>query len=120
MIDFYNIQFYNQGDTKYDTYETLFINSGGFFSGTAVKEIISRGVPPKKIVIGKPVNPSDASNTGWMESGVLGDALQKGYNDLKWYGGAMYWQYPSDLLGQNIYKAARGLMDLCKKNNDCN
>lgn len=35
-IDFYNIQFYNQGDTKYNTYETLFETSGSFFSGTSV------------------------------------------------------------------------------------
>jgi len=37
MIDFYNVQFYNQGDTKYDTYDGLFTTSSGFFSGTAVK-----------------------------------------------------------------------------------
>ncbi len=37
LIDFYNIQFYNQGDTKYDTYDTLFIKSGGYFNGTSVK-----------------------------------------------------------------------------------
>lgn len=66
MIDFYNIQFYNQGDTKYDNYDELFIHASGFFSGTAVKEIISRGVPAKKIVVGKPVTPGDASNTGYM------------------------------------------------------
>ncbi len=35
-IDFYNVQFYNQGDTKYDTYESLFLKSGGWFSGTSV------------------------------------------------------------------------------------
>lgn len=36
LIDFYNVQFYNQGDTKYDSYETLFMTSGSFFSGTSV------------------------------------------------------------------------------------
>lgn len=120
MIDFYNVQFYNQGDTKYDTYETLFVNSGGYFSGTAVKEIISRGVPPKKIIVGKPVTPSDASNTGWMDSSVLGAALSKGYDDYKWYGGAMFWQYPSDLGGQVISKVITGLKQKCDQNKNCN
>jgi hypothetical protein len=46
----------------------LFINSGGFFSGTAVKEIIKRGVSAKKLIVGKPVTPGDATNTGWMDS----------------------------------------------------
>ena len=35
-IDFYNVQFYNQGDTRYDTYNTLFLQSGSTFSGTSV------------------------------------------------------------------------------------
>lgn len=37
LIDFYNVQFYNQGDTRYNTYDELFIRASGFFSGTAVK-----------------------------------------------------------------------------------
>lgn len=37
LIDFYNIQFYNQGDTKYNSYDELFTKASGFFSGTSVK-----------------------------------------------------------------------------------
>jgi chitinase len=37
LIDWYNIQFYNQGDTKYDTFKTLFEESDGFFKNTAVE-----------------------------------------------------------------------------------
>lgn len=37
MIDFYNIQFYNQGTTSYDTYEKLFKISGGYFPYTSVQ-----------------------------------------------------------------------------------
>lgn len=37
LIDFYNVQFYNQGDNRYDTYETLFVTSGSNFPGTSVK-----------------------------------------------------------------------------------
>jgi chitinase len=36
-IDFYNIQFYNQGPNAYTTYSDLFTNSLGYFSGTSVK-----------------------------------------------------------------------------------
>lgn len=36
-IDFYNIQFYNQGDTTYDTFEKLFVESDGYFRKTSVK-----------------------------------------------------------------------------------
>lgn len=37
MIDFYLIQFYNQGDSQYNTYNELFVNaSGKTFNGTSV------------------------------------------------------------------------------------
>eukprot|EP00919_Chromeraceae_sp_WS-2016_P023282 GHVR01055348.1.p1 GENE.GHVR01055348.1~~GHVR01055348.1.p1 ORF type:complete len:132 (+),score=9.95 GHVR01055348.1:1497-1892(+) len=76
MIDFYNVQFYNQGTTnKYDTYETLFEKSGGYFKGTSVNEIILKGIPAEKIVLGKPASRIDASNTGFMESKDLGETV---------------------------------------------
>lgn len=37
LINFYNVQFYNQGNTTYDTYHKLFLESGGYFPGTSVK-----------------------------------------------------------------------------------
>jgi hypothetical protein len=37
----------------------------GEWNGTAVKQIIDYGIPKEKIVIGKPVLPNDATNTGW-------------------------------------------------------
>lgn len=37
LIDFYNVQFYNQDNTQYNTYDELFIKANGFFSGTSVK-----------------------------------------------------------------------------------
>jgi chitinase len=36
MIQFYNIQFYNQGSTSYNTAHLLFNNSGGWAPGTSV------------------------------------------------------------------------------------
>jgi len=53
-IDWYNIQFYNQGDSRYDTYDSLFNKSIGTFPDTAFKEIL-KSIPLEKLVIGKPV-----------------------------------------------------------------
>lgn len=36
LIDFYNVQFYNQGNSEYNTYDELFNHATGFFSGTSV------------------------------------------------------------------------------------
>jgi chitinase len=63
-IDFYNVQFYNQGNTEYNSYEKLFLKSGSYFSGTSVNELIQRGIPSNKIVVGKPVTQGDAANSG--------------------------------------------------------
>lgn len=119
-IDFYNVQFYNQGDTKYNSYNLLFVNSSGYFPGTSVKEIVARGVPAKKIIVGKPVTSLDAGS-GWMDLTILGDASLKAYNDpsLKWYGGIMLWQYASDINGTGIKKAVQKLYDICNRNKNC-
>lgn len=44
-IQFYNVQFYNQGSTPYNTSYSLFNVSGGWAPGTSVNEIIAKGVP---------------------------------------------------------------------------
>lgn len=72
LIDFYNVQFYNQGDTKYNSYDELFLKATGFFSGTSVREIIARGVPSNKIVIGKPSAQIDVMNSGLVSISDLG------------------------------------------------
>lgn len=45
MIDFYNVQFYNQGVGSYDTPQGLFNVSGGWCPGSSINEIIASGVP---------------------------------------------------------------------------
>jgi len=45
MIDFYNIKYYNQGDT----YSSLFTDSNNY----SVQSLIDKGIPAEKIVIGK-------------------------------------------------------------------
>lgn len=36
LIDFYNVQFYNQLNATYETYELLFKNSGSFSPQTSI------------------------------------------------------------------------------------
>lgn len=72
LIDWYNVQFYNQGDTKYDSYQELFYLSSGYFPNTAVKNIYELGVPLKKIVVGKPVTQADVMNSGLVSPSDLG------------------------------------------------
>lgn len=64
IIDFYNIQFYNQNG-MYSTGDTLFNVSGGWAPQTSVKEMIAAGVAASKIIIGKPATVGDA-NSGYM------------------------------------------------------
>jgi len=97
-IDFYNVQFYNQATSSYDSYTTLFEKANGWANGTSVYEIIASGVPPSRIVVGKPVTTGDASNTGYVQvsqlAGFFSQAKGRGWNT-----GFMGWQYKSDADG---------------------
>ncbi|EJD39830.1 glycoside hydrolase [Auricularia subglabra TFB-10046 SS5] len=92
LIDWYNIQFYNQEASRYDTCETLLHESDGWFTGTSVFEIADSGVPLNKLVIGKPGAPEDATNTGYMHPADLGVCVTQAANE-GWDGGIMAWQW---------------------------
>jgi len=91
LLDWYNFQFYNQGDTTYDTYERLFVKANGYFTGTSVGEIAALGVPLQKIVIGKPCTPADATNTGYVSSSSLATFSSQAYTAIGWNAGVMTW-----------------------------
>ena len=76
-IDFFNVQFYNQIDTRYDTYEHLIHESQAWQYGTAYQQINSYGIPYDKIVIGKPIFTTDVYNTGYITEGTLNDIYRK-------------------------------------------
>ena len=99
-IDFFNVQFYNQGSSDYLTYETLFIQSDGWSKNTAVAQIAALGIPMNKIVVGKPVTQGDASNTGYIPQGTLAgifETARRGvWSDCSNVGGVMNWQFASD------------------------
>lgn len=92
-IDFYNIQYYNQGPNEYLTYETIFIDSGMNQPLTAITQINSGSgyepIPLDKIVLGKPVRKDDANN-GYIDPSVLWQYIDQ-YDSV--IGGVMGWQY---------------------------
>ncbi|TYJ54692.1 hypothetical protein B9479_004631 [Cryptococcus floricola] len=93
-IDFYSVQYYNQGDDQYVSCDTLITNSGSEWPSTSVFELNSyTGIPLEKIVIGKPLDSSAADN-GFMSAADLAvcvaEAIAKGWN-----GGVMFWEWTS-------------------------
>lgn len=109
LIDFYNVQFYNQGDTTYDTYAKLFKASRGYFSGTSVMEIVNRGVPMEKIVVGKPASEAAAANTGYVPENKIGNWVSRAKTEYGFETGVMYWEYFHDADG-NKMKTAIGTL----------
>lgn len=91
-IDFYNIQFYNQGSDMYVDYQNLFINSGTSLPFTSVLQISDAGIPLNKIVVGKPMLASDAS-TGYVNLSSLGLWFNQAKQELNWNAGLMFWQW---------------------------
>ncbi|KAI8608484.1 glycoside hydrolase superfamily, partial [Chytriomyces sp. MP71] len=87
LIDFYNVQFYNQGGSSYDDCECLLFKAKGWALQSSVFEISSgAGVPLDKVVIGKPVTQAgvDPGMTGFMDPVALAacfrQAIAKGWN----------------------------------------
>ncbi|KIK54156.1 glycoside hydrolase family 18 protein [Collybiopsis luxurians FD-317 M1] len=93
MIDWYNVQFYNQGATEYTDCNGL-LNQSKAFPGTSVFEIGAAGIPLNKIVIGKPGATSDASN-GYIDPLHLRNAWQRLRASNGVNAGVMSWQYPN-------------------------
>src|SRR5205823_826859 len=65
-INWYNIQYYNQGISTYNTYQDLFVASSNQ-PGTAVHELNTEAqpIPLSKIVVGKLILTSDGGS-GWV------------------------------------------------------
>ncbi|KAI0034112.1 glycoside hydrolase family 18 protein [Vararia minispora EC-137] len=94
LIDWYNIQFYNQGGTMYTTCDNLLNTSGGSFPGSSLFEIAANGVSLNKLVIGKPAVAGDAS-TGYVPPATLASCVSQA-KAKGWNGGVMTWEYPDD------------------------
>jgi hypothetical protein len=115
LIDWYNIQFYNQGNDAYSTYTTLFKQSGAWAQQTSVDELVKKGVPRSKVVVGKPTPPKETENTGFVAASVLGgifaEAERKGdgVRDI-----IMTWQYADDLAGSFVGTATKNIPHIYK------
>lgn len=94
-IDFYSVQFYNQGPDQYVSCETLITDSGSEWPSTSVFEINSHaGVPLDKIVIGKPLEPGSASN-GYMSASDLHQCVSEA-KERGWNAGVMFWEWSEE------------------------
>jgi chitinase len=109
LIDFYNVQFYNQGKGIYDTPQGLFNVSGDWCPGSSINEIIAAGVPASKIVLGKPATAADGNN-GWMAADVLNQAIVDNYAYNGWNTGIMFWQFTHDLDGSYCNAVGKGVI----------
>ncbi|KAG2106191.1 glycoside hydrolase family 18 protein [Suillus discolor] len=92
MIDWYNVQFYNQGTTEYTTCDGLLYNSSTAWPQSALFQIADSGVPLDKLVIGKPATAAQATN-GYIDPSLLASCVSSAYAD-GWNGGVMVWEYP--------------------------
>ncbi|KZP29177.1 glycoside hydrolase family 18 protein [Athelia psychrophila] len=92
LVDFYNVQFYNQGTTEYTTCAGLLTTSSSAWPNTALFQIAASGVSQNKLVIGKPATAADASN-GYVDSGTLATCVSQAASK-GWKGGVMVWQWP--------------------------
>ncbi|KAF7309788.1 Glycoside hydrolase family 18 protein [Mycena indigotica] len=104
LIDWYNIQFYNQGTNEYTTCNNLLTTSSSTWPNSAVFQIAASGVPLSKIVIGKPAGTGYANN-GFMDAATLATCVSQA-KAKSWNGGAMVWEYPG--AGAAWIKTVRG------------
>ena len=103
-IDFYNVQFYNQGASEYTDCAGLLTASSTAWPQTALFQIIASGVAADKLLIGKPGTSADASN-GYMDTTTLASCVAQAAAQ-SWSGGVMVWQFPD--AGSPWIEAVRG------------
>jgi chitinase len=53
--------------------------------------MVAKGLDIKKIVIGKPCTPADATNTGYVSALNLAAFATQGYKEMGWNAGVMTW-----------------------------
>ncbi len=102
MIDFYNIQFFGNGNSPYLTYEDLFINATSSYANTSVKEISQQGFSLEKIVVGKT---TVTGVSGAVADTTLRDWANRAKQDLGWSTGFWLGELANDLNGSSILTA---------------
>ncbi|KAG1828283.1 glycoside hydrolase family 18 protein [Suillus variegatus] len=93
MIDWYNVQFYNQGTTEYTTCDWPPVHLLDYLARHLhSSKSLTSGVPLDKLVIGKPATAAQATN-GYIDPSLLASCVSSAYAD-GWDGGVMVWEYP--------------------------
>ncbi|KAJ7765494.1 glycoside hydrolase family 18 protein [Mycena maculata] len=92
MIDWYNIQYYNQGDTEYTTCSNTLAQSSSQWPQSALFQIAANGVPLRKLVLGKPATNTSADN-GYITPATLTGCVETAKNG-GWSAGVSTWEYP--------------------------
>jgi len=99
-ISWYNVQFYNQGSTKYDSYAALFEEATGWSKNSAVYQIMDGAspenvpVPAEKIVVGKhTLGDGSTFVDGSTLRSIFDSALAAG----RWNTGFMTWHFYKEL-----------------------
>jgi hypothetical protein len=98
-VDYYLIQFYNQGLTCYTTFQGLFTQSSfdcPMFPGTSINEIASYGIPLYKIINGKYTTIYDGAN-GWIDPNQLGSMNNQAYQEIGWQSGISTWLWRNNI-----------------------
>ena len=101
LIDFYNVLYYREHESSYDTYYKLFRQSDKELTGTSVQELINRGIAKEKIIVGKPAS-TEVNELGYMYNDDLVLAINAAYEDLKWKSGIMLDEFYYDSDGAKI------------------
>ncbi|KAI0644217.1 glycoside hydrolase [Trametes meyenii] len=93
LIDWYNVQFYNQGTTEYTTCDNLLNTAGGDWPGSALFEISGSGIDLNKLVIGKPGLSAGDANNGYIDPSTLAGCVEQA-KGKGWNAGVMVWEFP--------------------------
>merc|ERR1712176_440548 len=99
-IDFYNVQFYNQGGSTYNTYDSLFVSSIGWSQNSAVYQIMDGAspervtIPASKLVVGKHTNGDGSS---FIDGASLKTIFNSALVDGRWSAGFMTWQFYKEI-----------------------
>lgn len=104
IIDYYNIQYYNQGNWEYQSYEdydSLFEEQYNTIQNpTSIQNILKQGVPAQKLILGKPITPKDVNNSGYIPAEKLKSILSEAIDNKIKFGGVMGWKIDSDINGE--------------------
>ncbi|KAI0372704.1 glycoside hydrolase [Pilatotrama ljubarskyi] len=93
LIDWYNVQFYNQGTDEYTTCDNLLNTAGGDWPGSALFEIAASGVDLNKLLIGKPGLSAGDASSGYIAPDTLAGCVQQA-KAKGWDAGVMVWEFP--------------------------